>query len=348
MPLVILGQYVSSFITGVLFLVALFYASPRVDTIMTRKSIFPLADLYVEATSPAAAIGLLSLCMINTFLGAAGVFAIAGRQFWALARAQATPFAGFFGRLEEKTQAPFRAIALAGFLSTGLGCLYLASDRAFNAILGSFVVCTSLAYLATILPHVLSGRRNVPKGTFWMGTYVGMLVNVLSCIYLAAFTVIFCFPDSLPGNGRSASYTVFIVVGWTISVTLWWFVRRVVSRHGIEWYCSHSAGSTVCRFFCPSLIYRLWALGTVGHPKWPACAERLHKHCPLFVTPIAPDALSKSSRLDSMAWEAIPRPASVLLREELRSVQRARSTEPHWTPFALHSDHRTQTLSLPA
>ena len=88
------------------------------------------------------------------------------------------------------------------------------------------MVFTSLSYLAAVLPHLLSGRRLVQPGKFWMPQPVGLVVNALSCVYLMAFSIIFCFPSSLPVDASNMNYTLVIVTGWTLMATVWLFFNR--------------------------------------------------------------------------------------------------------------------------
>jgi hypothetical protein len=50
-----------------------------------------------------------------------------------------------------------------------------------------------------ILSHLLSGRKNVPQGPFWMGR-VGFLVNTISVLLIVFTNVMFCFPYALPAT----------------------------------------------------------------------------------------------------------------------------------------------------
>ena len=134
-------------------------------------------------------------------------------------------------------------VLLAGTLTTALGLLYLVSATAFNALTGSFVVFSSLSYLAALVPHVLSNRRHIksirPETTtsgttsatlsaptsgpstgrayFRLPDRSGLIICTAACIYLAAFAVIFCFPPTLPVNGAgNMNFTGVIVGGWTL------------------------------------------------------------------------------------------------------------------------------------
>jgi hypothetical protein len=50
-----------------------------------------------------------------------------------------------------------------------------------------------------ILPHLLSGRKNVPQGPFWMGR-AGFFVNTMSVLLIVFTNVIFCLPYALPAT----------------------------------------------------------------------------------------------------------------------------------------------------
>lgn len=213
-----------------MYLITLFYTVHDLPAILAQDSIFPLSLIYLSATqSRPATAALIVLALIPTAIGTLGGFAVAGRTLWALARDNAAPFPKLFNKLDASSTAPapFNATLLVGILVSFLGCIYLGSARAFNDIAGSFVVLISLSYLAAILPHFLSRRRNITqRGSFWMPGIIGDIVNAISCLYLAAFSVIFCFPFSLPVTAKNMNYTPVIVGAVTVAASLWWLVKR--------------------------------------------------------------------------------------------------------------------------
>jgi hypothetical protein len=50
------------------------------------------------------------------------------------------------------------------------------------------------SYLAAILPNLLSGRKRVTPGYFWMKGPIGFVVNTVACLFMMTFIVLFCFP----------------------------------------------------------------------------------------------------------------------------------------------------------
>lgn len=225
-PKAILVQYIFSLITGLLYLIAIFYATSDLSHLPTA-SIFPLADIYLQATgSPTATVALLVLAFIPTMFGIIGCYILVGRQFWTLARDKATPYPEVFSHLSQRYGNPFAAILLSVILTTLLGCIYVGSTRAFNDLVGSFVILMSLSYLAAILPHLLNGRKNVKPGWFWMKGWIGYSVNAISCAYLGVFVVIFCFPAKMPLTVEAMNYSSVIVGGASLVIWGFWYYRR--------------------------------------------------------------------------------------------------------------------------
>ena len=218
--------YVVSFLTGLSFLIAIFYAVSDFDLISKHDQIFPLVEIYRQATgSDSITIGLLAVALAPTFISTVGSFVIVSRTFWALSRNNATPFSMFFSQINKKTKNPFNAIFTSGVLVSLIGCLYIGSARAFDNLVGSFVILTSLSYLTAILPHLLSKRSNITQGWFRMHGLVGYIVNAISCLYLVIFVIVFCLPFSSPVAATDMNYSCVIVGGLSFFVTVSWFWR---------------------------------------------------------------------------------------------------------------------------
>ena len=149
----------------------------------------------------------------------------AGRTLWTLARDDATPFAGRLGKISPAWRNPFSATLVCGCVCTVLGCIYVGSTTAFNAFVGSFVVLSSMSYLAAIGPHLLNRRSGIVPGPFWMKGALGFVMNGIACAYIMVFVVIYCFPYSLPVAASDMNYSCLITGGLTIFIAMWWLWR---------------------------------------------------------------------------------------------------------------------------
>ncbi|KAJ5834819.1 Amino acid/polyamine transporter I [Penicillium robsamsonii] len=226
-PQGIMLQMLTAFVTSFVYLIALFYSIQDLDAVFTSNiGFFPTAEIYRQATgSNAGAIGLIAVLFLATFPTLIGTFVTGGRMWWSLARDNATPYSKYFGQVHPTLKCPVRATVAMSALVTCLGCIYIGSTTAFQALISSFIVLSSLSYFGAIFPHVLSGRGNMVPGPFYMGQRLGMAVNILSLLYISVTVVFFCFPLVLPATVQNMNYTSVIVVGLMVLTTFWWMFR---------------------------------------------------------------------------------------------------------------------------
>lgn len=218
---------VFGFFSGLFYLLAILYGINDLDAVLDSNFLFPLAEIYRQAAGTSSgSVGLLFLAFLPTFLSCIGCYVTASRIFWTLARDRATPFSRFFSHVDNGHHNPFRAIVFSGVFATVLGCIYVGSTTAFAAFVGSFIILSTLSYVAAILPHLLSRRRNVIPGWFWMKGAAGFVVNGISCAYIIVFIVIFCFPFSMPVDAKTMNYASLITGGLSLFVLAFWFIRQ--------------------------------------------------------------------------------------------------------------------------
>lgn len=237
-PLAILAQMGIGFLTAFFYMIAIFYSISSIDDVLAAPY-FPLATIYNQATqSNAGTMGLLFIIFVPVFCCCVGTYITAGRCLWTIARDGAVPFSSTFGYISPRFKNPFNATLFVGCFSTVLGAIYVGSSTAFNAFVGSFVVLSTLSYLASILPFMLTGRfshaskslqqgneNGMRPGWFKMGNLTGYVVNGISCVYIIVFVVIYCFPYSLPVTAANMNYACLITGTITLVAGFWWLVK---------------------------------------------------------------------------------------------------------------------------
>lgn len=188
--------------------------------------------MYQQATrSNAGTMGLLVLLLLDFLVAIPGAFVVCGRMIWTLARDDATPASGWLRHVSKKHRNPFNAQILSGCLITILGCIYIGNPTAFNAFVGTFAILTTLSYLSAILPHLLTARKYVKPGPFWMPSPYGPIAIAIACCYIVVFDVIYMFPYALPVDETNMNYSCVMVGGITILLTLGYLWKR---KHGYE------------------------------------------------------------------------------------------------------------------
>jgi len=236
LPKAVAVQMIIGTVSSFAFAIAIMFAITDLEAVLNTGTSFPLAEIYHQATGNTAITFVLLFIIILAQVGCLlGSYVVVGRCWWALARDNATPFAGFFAEVSIELSCPIRSTVLCSILCLGLGAIQLGSATAFSDLVGSFVILTTTSYLLAILPHLLSrlsnAGPNVPKGPFWMGPVLGPLINALAVLLIVLTNVMYCFPYFLPVNDVSEmNYNSVILIGLGVLTAAWWFV------HGKEKY----------------------------------------------------------------------------------------------------------------
>lgn len=224
LPKAVFAQVGLGFLTTFCFGIAIFYGITNLSAITDSSATFPLAEVYAQATGNAGGtFGLLLIIFLSVMICTTGTILMVGRLWWALARDNATPFASFFSRVSHKLSCPVEATILCAILTTGFGAIQLGSTTAFTDLVGSFVILTTVSYFLAFFPHILTKRKNVPPGPFWMGKY-GYAINIIACLLIVFFNLIFCIPYGPPqGDLSLMNWNSVILVGCVVLTTAWWW-----------------------------------------------------------------------------------------------------------------------------
>ena len=224
------------------FAIALLYGISDLNAVLNSNGSFPLAEAYMQATqSSGATFGLLFIIFLSLTPCLIGTFLTVGRTWWALARDNATPFAPLFSSVNESLSCPIPATILTGILTTAFGAITVGSKTAFSDLAGSFVILSTSSYALAIGSNLFTGRKNIPKGTFWMGN-IGFLVNGVAVVLIIFFNIMFCFPYTIPTTVAAMNYNSVILTGVIALTTAWWFV------HGVRKYSGPKAGGLYREF----------------------------------------------------------------------------------------------------
>ncbi|KAI1177384.1 amino acid transporter [Nemania sp. FL0916] len=221
-----IGMQISlGFLYAFVFAIALSYAITDISQLQGGINTYPLAGIYQQATQSApATFGLLFILFLTSMCCCVGTVLTNSRAYWALARDNAVPFSGFFGRVNESLSCPIEATLFVALFATGLGAIPLGSSSAFLALTGSFIVLTTVSYAIPFTANMLTGRKYFPPGPFHLGK-LGYVINLTAVLLIALFDIFFFFPYSLPTSVESMNYNSVILVGTIAVSVIWWFLH---------------------------------------------------------------------------------------------------------------------------
>ncbi|KAK7548107.1 putative choline transporter Hnm1 [Phyllosticta citricarpa] len=225
-PLALLCTLLIAFVTGLTYLIALMFSVQDYAALSDSPTGLPLAELFRQATSSTGgAFALIFLlwvalgpCMVGSQLSTS-------RVVWAFARDRGIPGSRWFSQVSKTWGVPFNAQLLVTAVCAALGCIYLGSSTAFNAMLGSAVTINNMAYLIPILTNILQRRQVLVRGRFHMGFAPGLFVNIVTVCWLVFAIVFFSFPYYQPVTAENMNYTCVCVGGIAIIALVWWFVN---------------------------------------------------------------------------------------------------------------------------
>lgn len=211
---------------------------------LSSNGSFPLAAIYAQATgTKGGTFCLLFIVLLSLLICLVGTLLTCGRIWWTLARDHATPLPYLFASVNEDLSCPIYATLFCTIFSLGLGAIPLGSKTAFQDLAGSFIILTSTSYALAIAPNLLTGRKNVPKGPFHLGS-AGFAINAAAVLLIIFFNIMYCFRKytvrkfrnaviankpplayGLPTTVQAMNYNSVILVGVVVLTTAWWFIH---------------------------------------------------------------------------------------------------------------------------
>lgn len=214
------------------------------DFTAVSVSPLPIMEVYKQALRGSnAGAAVLTTWLLFIYFGACIACTVTtGRLVWAFARDRGLPFSDTFSRVDAHFEAPVNATILTGVFCTLYGLIYIGSTTAFNSFIATAILFLNITYALPQAIVVIRGRsRTLPAREFDLGVS-GAFCNTFSVLWVALFTVIFCFPSFLAVTTSTMNYVSVIIAGTGVFIAvLWWTSKRgvftgpdVVDIHGLE------------------------------------------------------------------------------------------------------------------
>ncbi|KAK3683233.1 hypothetical protein LTR37_020427, partial [Vermiconidia calcicola] len=137
------------------------------------------------------------------------------RLTWAFSQNDGLPFSKFFAHVSPRFRIPLRALLLVAIVCCLLSLINLGSTVAFNALISLPTVGYYLSYFPPILFILIAKIRGRPLfeyGPFRLGRITGIVINVVSLMYILYILSFVALPTILPVERSNLNYAGPIVL----------------------------------------------------------------------------------------------------------------------------------------
>lgn len=212
--------------TVMVWSIAFLFSVSDLDAIMASPA--PIMTVIFQAIRNDRVALFFSVWLWLTYLSATvSCYATSGRLVWAFARDNGLPFSNYFRKVHPTLRTPVNATVLTAVFAILYGAIYVGSTTAFNSFISVSILGLNITYMAPQAIVAIRGRDKVlPPRPFAMGHWTGLFCNVFSTLWVAMYTVWFCFPTFLPVEAKSMNYLSVIAVGVLLFILLSWFLGK--------------------------------------------------------------------------------------------------------------------------
>ncbi|KAH6712496.1 amino acid/polyamine transporter I [Leptodontidium sp. MPI-SDFR-AT-0119] len=226
LPRVLLIVVLSQFVIGVVWIIVVGFSITDLGPIMSTSTGVPMLELIRRGTgSDAAAIVFCLILIVNNGTSALGSAVTMSRQGYAFARDGGLFWNSKLVQLTHKSHMPFWSINLPSVLVGLVGLIYLFSNAAFNAIVGSQAVCMIISFGFPALMLLITGGKTLPESDRWNFGIWGPPIYAISIFYSVLVVIVAFMPQAHPITTLNMNYTVLVVGAFSIAMTLAWILE---------------------------------------------------------------------------------------------------------------------------
>ncbi|KAF2762465.1 choline transport protein [Pseudovirgaria hyperparasitica] len=192
-------------------------------------------DIFYRITdSKAAAVGLWIPVLILVLASVWGIQTWQSRLAWTISRESGFPLHPHFSKIfPHPFYTPIWSL-LGSAVGTALfGCLYLASELAFNSLIATGILLQYLSYSIPTLLVLWHGRSNFRHGHFWYPR-LGLLANLIMLAWTVTALIFYCFPSYAEVRASQMKYVSAVMMLIAVFIISLWFLYAKTSYKVVE------------------------------------------------------------------------------------------------------------------
>lgn len=183
-----------------------------------------VAVFYRITGSKAAAVGLWVPVLVVTVGSFWSIQTWQSRLAWTISRESGFPFHRHFSKIfPAPFYTPVWSLIGSAIGTAVFGCLYLASELAFNSLVAAGILLQYTSYIIPTILLIWHGRSKLPHGPFWYPK-LGFLANIIMLAWTAVAFVFYCFPVYSHVHLSQMNYVSGVLVLVAIFITSLWFL----------------------------------------------------------------------------------------------------------------------------
>lgn len=224
-PKAIIGTVIIGFLTAFPYAISMFFSIRNLDDILNSNTGVPIMDIFHQALQSRGGAIVLNCLILLTAIGCnIASHTWQSRLCWSFARDNGLPGSRYWSKVNTRTGTPVNAHLMSCVWCAIIGCIYMGSTTAYNAMVIGCIIFLLLSYLVPVIFLLIKGRDNIPHGPFWMGI-VGHIANYVLVLWTIFATVFYSFPPVMPVDGANMNYVSVVIAVFGIYCVVYWFVR---------------------------------------------------------------------------------------------------------------------------
>jgi choline transport protein len=236
-PISILSTVAIGFVTSFCYSIAMFFSIRNLDSILSSTTGVPILDIFYQALgNKGGAIFLECLIVLTAFGCNIACMTWQARLCWSFSRDDGIPGSRYWSKVNETTKLPVNAHVMSCFWCSVVGCIYMGSTTAYNAMVTGCITFLLLSYAIPICCLLYKGRNSIKHGPFWLGP-LGLVANIVTLCWTLFACIFFSFPSTMPVTKDNMNYACVVLFGMTIYAVAYWHLRghkRFALEHSDE------------------------------------------------------------------------------------------------------------------
>ncbi|KAE9571631.1 Swainsonine transporter swnT [Colletotrichum fructicola] len=219
-PKALMWTIVVGLVSGLLVVMSVLINVPYLDGADDNSA---LALFYRITGSQAAAVGLWVPVMITTIGAMWSIQTWQSRLAWTISREAGFPLHHHLSKIAPSPlHTPLWSLIFSASGTAIFGCLYLASDLAFNSLISTGLLLQYISYSIPVVLALMQGRSSFKHGPFWYPK-LGLLANIVMLAWSVVALIFYCFPYYLPAQADEMNYASPVLVALGIIILGLWF-----------------------------------------------------------------------------------------------------------------------------